>query len=216
MATLSIERKVLAGVALVVATLAIAGVISYNDSDSLRESTRRVSNSYENLERLEAVLVDMKGFEDALRGFLVTGDQTYLASYRVSIDGFRLGMSDLRSRAADNHGARRRLESLEPAIIRKIADADQLINRRTGKSPDAEAQPGAGGAAKVSMDSIRTIIAAIAQEERESLRERLDEGEPVLRRTIAVFSALLILDLLILTLIYFAIRAGLARRQTPP
>jgi PAS domain S-box-containing protein len=87
-----LNRKVQLAFGAAILALLAAGVISYRGLIQSTESDRWVRHTHQVVEELQDVLSAMQSAESSYRGFALTGDESYLQSYRtgiVSADGLR-------------------------------------------------------------------------------------------------------------------------------
>ena len=79
----SIERRVLAGFGLVFAGIVVISAISYRNTAVLIENSRLDTKSHELVQLLDSVGEALGAAESGHRRYLVTGDESYLTSYRA-------------------------------------------------------------------------------------------------------------------------------------
>src|ERR1700741_1637870 len=104
------ERKVRLGFIFALACLAVIGAVSYLSVARLNESAARVEHTHQVLDSLELLLAATTDSETAERGYIITGDASYLEPYRQAaaiIDGQQ---GRLRELTADNHAQQQRLD----------------------------------------------------------------------------------------------------------
>ncbi|HEY2340999.1 MAG TPA: CHASE3 domain-containing protein, partial [Steroidobacteraceae bacterium] len=82
----STERKVQGGFAFALACLALVAVASYLSVVHLRANAAWVQHTDEVLRRLDSLLAAATDSETAERGYVITGDDSYLEPYRRSAD----------------------------------------------------------------------------------------------------------------------------------
>jgi PAS domain S-box-containing protein len=116
--------------------------------------------------RAEVLLSDLKDAETGQRGYLLTGDETYLGPYLATRDGVHPRLADLRQRTRIG-ASLKHLDALGPLIRAKLAElSDVIALRRLQDLPAAQALVRTGRG-KLLMESIRTEIGAfIGIEER--------------------------------------------------
>ncbi|HEX4024187.1 MAG TPA: response regulator [Steroidobacteraceae bacterium] len=164
-------RIVLAG--FVLAAVAVV-LIAYFSFQSLQQRTRTadgVTHTLQVTEALQGLLSTMTGAETGERGYLLTGNETYLELYtnaRAEVAG---EIVDLRRLAAGNDAQQQRIDTLEQLATSKIDAMTQTIAlRRAGNTDAAVAIMRAGG--KATMDRIRALIVEMENIESASLATR--------------------------------------------
>src|SRR5690242_1584678 len=75
------------GFAAVVLFFVAAGAVSYWNTRALQRSTQEVAHTHEVLMALGDVLSLMKDAETGQRGYILTGDEKYLAPYNTALSG---------------------------------------------------------------------------------------------------------------------------------
>ena len=111
-------------------TLLVVGAISYRGIVESRESDRWVRHTHEVLESLQDLLFAMQGVESSYRGFVLTGKDSYLESYRASILGTEQDQTTVRNLTADNPEQQRQLPALERLAAQKIQFGERVISLR--------------------------------------------------------------------------------------
>src|SRR5580700_1148019 len=133
----SMTWKVLLAFGSAILVLLLAGGISYHAMLLSGESSRWVRRSHEVLEKLLDLRVDMKTIESSARGFILTGDQSYLESYREAIVRDGQDANRVRTLTVDNPGQQRRLPDLERLAARKILSAEAAFKARRSNGLEA-------------------------------------------------------------------------------
>ena len=92
----SIGAKISSGFALGLAILVVLGVLSYRDTTGLIASVESVKRTYQILGKLESVINEMTDAETGERGFIITGQDTYLEPYNTAVTEVGATLKDLR------------------------------------------------------------------------------------------------------------------------
>src|SRR5690606_28026659 len=101
--------------------LIAVGVVSYRSIDGLLRADARVEQSRETLYTLEQLLSEIKDAETGQRGYIITGDETFLVPYTaVSAKVPRL-LDRLRSLVAENATQIAMLAELKPKMAERLA-----------------------------------------------------------------------------------------------
>ena len=116
----------LVGVAMLIAIALIFAwtLKQVNDSDHLVDHTREVIHHNRQL------LSDVKDAESAERGYIITGDESYLEGYRASSADIDPISAKLEQLIADNPPQLARLKNLENLIVRRMAVMNQALDER--------------------------------------------------------------------------------------
>src|SRR5437899_1949145 len=116
---MTIGRKIGAGFGLALALLAILGGLAYWSTTRLIATSQSVERTQDVLGELGTLLTLVQDVETAYRGYLLTGDETFLQPYRdaqVRIDNT---LQRLRELTAENAAQGQRLSDLRPLIDKK-------------------------------------------------------------------------------------------------
>jgi two-component system, cell cycle sensor histidine kinase and response regulator CckA len=140
----------------------------------VHESEAWISHSYQVIQRMEALLSDIKDGEGAQRGYLLTGIESFLESYPKDATSFSRHLSDLRNMSVDNPNQQQRLRALDDVVTRKMDHMDKTISIRRTKGLPAAMESIIPGTGKKLMDEIRAIADGFKDEERSLLKTRLD------------------------------------------
>jgi PAS domain S-box-containing protein len=172
-----VEKKVVAGFALALAILIAIAVAEYHTIHKIIEFYRPASATDELLAELEATLSLLNEAEGGSRGYILTGIDDYLEPYHAAVANLPEHISRLRKLTADNPEREDELEILEPLIARRL-DLLQMgidLRQRQGfAAADRLVQEGHGRRA---MNSVRTVIGHMEDQERRLLSLRITEAE---------------------------------------
>ena len=215
MAAISMERKLLGVFVLMFAGLLTTTALAFVTTRRLMNTAGWVSHTHAVMERIQATQTAVFQAESAIRGFVVTGDNTFLDTKDAALSTLTTDYIALREMTSDNPSEQRRLNTLSGFIknwqtrladvqiarqFRGFAAANKLVRARyiaTGAS------------------AVFQVLDAMHAEEQRLLDARLAEERH--RDTIVniVYALLCSLALMFFTGIYLQIRREiLERRQT--
>jgi PAS domain S-box-containing protein len=152
--------------------LVVAGAVSYHSVVMSSESDRWVRHTHEVLESLQNLVSDVTNIESSARGFLLTGDTSYIESYRASRVSAGLDEADLRKLTVDNPQQQRELPALEALMARKIQLGDTAIGLRQEKGFEAASDLIKTGAGQKVMNDFRAGVRKMQEEELQLLALR--------------------------------------------
>ena len=178
---LTLAEKVAASFVVGVVYLAVIGAIAYTSVNRFAETTDRAERTHIVLRTLEEVFSTVTGAETGTRGYVITGDTRYLEPYE---NAEKAAVARIRSLATliDGDAQRARLEQLSPLVARRFAILHESVQlRANGGFAGAAAATGTGRGREV-MDSIRSVVDAMAAYETARLRERSVAEQRSLRR----------------------------------
>jgi signal transduction histidine kinase len=145
-----------------------------------------VAHTRDVLAAAQLTLSHLQDAETGQRGYLLTGDSTYLEPYHAAANAIGTDTSRLRELTRDNAVQQRRLDELGPAIAGKLAELDSTI-RIAGSGRRADAvQHVRSGRGKRLMDAVRLHIARLQAEEERLLALRQGAEVRAVRRATLV------------------------------
>jgi signal transduction histidine kinase/CHASE3 domain sensor protein len=145
------------------------------------EWTRHATVVELELARLQGALIDG---EAGQRGYLATGDTTFLEPYTRAIGVWRESFDKVRALTIDNPSQQQRLTDLEPLILHKLDDLKSGIDLRRDAGAAASVLLPTMLEGKRTMDLIRDAIADMQREEGLLGTQRADDA---VRRGQALF-----------------------------
>jgi CHASE3 domain sensor protein len=126
--------------------------------------------------------------ETGQRGYIVTGDEAFLAPYLAVRDRIGGQFKKLRQLSTSDE-AHKHLDALSPLIDAELAVLAQVVElRRAGQVPGATARI-AGGEGKRLMDAIRTEMNSFIQAQEGVMAEHEAEFQANMRRLLTIIVA---------------------------
>jgi PAS domain S-box-containing protein len=170
----------------VLALLAV-GAISYRGMAESRESDRWVRHTREVLENLQNLLAAMQAVESNARGYLLTGDESFLEVYRVGKVRTEKEQAIVRDLTVDNAEQQRRLDALVVLAAQKFQLAEKVLSLRRTNGLEAATDAIQTESGRQIMDDFQKLISEMQDEELRLLRlreadskRRLDQTKTVL------------------------------------
>jgi len=108
----------------------VVGAISYRSMVASTESSQWVRHTHEVLEKLQNLLTAIRSIESSYRGFALTGEESYLESYRASILSAEQDEATVRTLTADNPKQVILVQTLERLAAQKIQFGEWVIGLR--------------------------------------------------------------------------------------
>src|SRR5450432_2409077 len=170
-------RKLALGFAIAVLTLVVIGVLGYRSTEHLIENDRWVSHTHEVRTKLADLLSLLKDAETGQRGFVITGDESFLDPYRRALPDVARTLSDVRTLTADNETQQRRLSAIQPLVDGKLAELKRTIEMRRTVGFEATMKVVAAGEGKLLLDQIRRVVGEMDDDEASLLKRRNAEAE---------------------------------------
>jgi methyl-accepting chemotaxis protein len=211
----NVGMKIGTGFGLALAILTTIGIIAYRSIAKLTYTADWVDHTHQVLETLESITSTMKDAETGQRGFLLTGDDNYLAPFVAAQEAIEGEVKTLRDLTKDNTNQQRRIDRLEPLLSgkdSKFAELSETIALRKDKEKGLEAALAIvrTDRGKTIMDQIRKIIDEMKDEENTLLKTRTDEAQASAQNASFAITAGTLAALVVMTLAGFLITRNIA------
>lgn len=156
----------------------LSGALNLFAAQRARVFGSRTHSSQVLIERLASLLSHLLDVETSQRGYLLVGEGPYLAPFFGARVAVHADLDSLRARTGDGGGVSAEdVATLTQLANAKLAELDTTIAlRQAGKVTDALAIV-RGNSGKILMDSLRTRINALTQQEDTKLAARLRSEE---------------------------------------
>ncbi|MEH2287140.1 response regulator [Nostoc sp.] len=202
---LKIGIKIGASFALSLATLATIGLISYQSTNQLIETSRQERHTYQVLSQLEDLKLQLTNAETGQRGYVLTGEQRYLEPYNAAIQVLDQKFKDLQNLTADNPKQQQQLDILQPLITQKLDELKETIDLRQNQGFEASVKVVMTDRGKQLMSEIRKVIQTMEHEENTLLKQRSQKAQTAAQQTLTSIIYSIPLFSLLLALIGFAL-----------
>ncbi len=179
-------RKLGLGFGLAVAVLLLIALLGHRSTHHLIENEHWVAHTHDVrrlLAQLRVLLVDA---ETAERGFVITGNEEFLAPYERASDDLPKTLTDVMALTADNASQQQRLQQVSSVIRDSLAVLDRAIAERKALGFATAAATVSAGEGKRHMDALRALLEAADGDERALLDQRQAEAERTAQTTQAV------------------------------
>jgi CHASE3 domain sensor protein len=170
-------RKLGAGFAIAAVALAVVGVVGHRSIKELIEDNRWVSHTYQVRREISALLSQLRTIDGAVRGYVITGDESHAAQYQAAHDGVAQTVAGLGKLIGDNPTQSARLQSAGPPIEARLATGRDFIAARRTQGAEAAARLVVAGAGTRSMEQVQRILGEMDQAEADLLVERMRQEE---------------------------------------
>jgi signal transduction histidine kinase len=179
--------------------------LAFRAVDSLVQSEYWVDHTWQSIDQVERIMSSAKDAETGNRGYLITGDDSYLTPYTAATNDLPVELNRFAKLADDNPAQRARLEEMRDAIGRRLDLLKQGIDLRRRGSVDSGHALILTGTGKAEMDNLRRIADEMEAAEHVLLVQRIATAKSASREaryTLALASCLDFL-LIVLMLRYF-------------
>lgn len=165
-----------------------------------------VDHTTQVISTIQAVQSTMLNAETGQRGYIITGDESYLDSYRDALAVVNQQLASLRSLVARDPTQLARVQSLEQLIKIRLLKLQNVIDERESSGLKAAADMLTSNGGKETMDRIRGTLSQMLIDEKISMNRRLlqvDDAAFVLSVSLVI---IVVRDLFVLVLIVYAIQ----------
>src|SRR6266849_512335 len=207
------NRLVLGGFIIATAILVFVGWQSYRNTARFAEASEWRKHTYEVLRNLDEAVARLVDAETGQRGYLLTGEESYLEPNRAAIKNIDQTIGNLKSLTSDNPNQQKRIHILEPLAERKLAELQQTIDVRKNEGLTAANRMVLEGSGKRWMDQIRVIIAEMANEEKDLLKIRTQEANESVARSVRTILTGTLLSISLLVLCFGLLQRELSERK---
>jgi methyl-accepting chemotaxis protein len=170
-------KKIAAGFALSFVLMATIGILAYRSINTLSDTSKLVAHTHLVLEHIDDVFSALQDAEIGGRGFIITGDESFLKPYQNAEIKIVSLVSDLRELTADNPSQQKRIAQAEPIILAKLSLIKRYIEMRKSRDVEKVTKLVQTGVGQKFMDDLRNIFVDMEREERILLKQRAAEVE---------------------------------------
>ena len=124
------RNKIILAGGLIIAVLAVNAIISYRATRTLIDNERILTHTYDVINALAIVLSTLKDAETGQRGFLITGDEKYLAPYNDAVSRIDGEMERLSTLIVNNPSHHQQVERIERLMRERLALLQRGVEMR--------------------------------------------------------------------------------------
>ncbi len=205
-----VERPVWLGFAVVALGAALMVWPVYTNSTSLGRDQEAVEDSYETLGALEATLSSLQAVETGSRGFLLTGNASFLEPFNAGVARIDEDLARVKALSAGDPVQMARADALEALAAEKIQLANLSMAIKELQGDEAAVQFVAAGRGKAVMDDAGAVIAAMKRTESEQLHRLDDASRTSTRNSVVLLVAGTVSCLLLFVVLLAVLTRSLA------
>jgi CHASE3 domain sensor protein len=169
--------KPLFGFSLALTAIVAIALISYQSLQAAISASRNLTQSVEVLGQLNTVLSTLKDAETGQRGYLLTGEESYLEPYSSAVTALPGEFSTLHGLMANRPQQQKRLEALESIADQKINELRQTVDLRRAGQASAALAIVHTDRGKILMDRLRAAIGDMDAAERQLIGRRSEDWQ---------------------------------------
>ena len=208
-----LETKIAAVALLSFIVVGAVCALSYRSVHEARATSRMVAHTYEVLTELNAAVGNLTDAEAGTRGYLLTGDNSYLGRQTKNFVKSRAALRELAGSTRDDAAQQARLASLRQKFDDKIAFLEETARLRQTGSEESAREFFETGRGRQIMDEVRETAGAFEASERLLLGQRQSNAAASTQNTEKLVLIAGAVNGLLLALTFLAIRREMIARE---
>ena len=169
------EAWAVLGLALVLSFFLATGLVAWRNVEVLRANNQQIIHTHEVILAVDELLSAAQDAETGQRGYLLTGNVSYLQPYETATRDLNRRLGDIAELTRDNPVQQGHLNQLRARLDAKLAELDAALQARRAEGMQAALARMATDQGKQEMDAIRAQVALMRQEEQSVRQQRLTE-----------------------------------------
>jgi signal transduction histidine kinase len=179
----------------------------------LGESEYWVAHTWQVINAVELVLGSAKDAETGNRGFLLTGDDSYLEPYTTAVHELPGEIEAVQRLTIDNPRQQARIAEMRAVVEQRLQLLEQGIDAKRGGEADSVHLLVLSGTGKLEMDHLRSIVGAMQDEERRLLAQRIAQSRTARAQSQWTVLFASIFDVLMIALAFWLLHRERGFRQ---
>ncbi|WNG21379.1 methyl-accepting chemotaxis protein [Cystobacter fuscus] len=197
---MSIGKKIALGFGLSLLALLAVGSVAYQGAQQITQTTTLLLESREQARLMREIIANLVDAETGQRGFILTGDTSYLEPYNQARRNLDANISNLRDYLRDEPTQQTRLARLDPLVSEKLAELAKTISLRQQGQTDAVLALVRSGQGKENMDRIRELLNEMLRIEDQRWVDNERQAKESAQRSIWVLATGTLLGFLVVSL----------------
>jgi len=179
----------------------------------LFESADDVAHTNVIEKKLTRLVSDLKDIEVSEREFILSGDLKLLEQFKRGRPAIEEQIEQLKVLTRENKRQRESFDLLEPLIPQKFEEMQKAVQIRESEGVAAASAMILSDKGDRAMDDINTVVQRLMAEEERLLNQRTGDQSKNFRRTMFVFGAMLVLNIVLVSALFFLIRHDASERR---
>ena len=173
----SLDRGLLSVIGLVVVLLLLNTWFAYHNIRQMHDDARMVDHTHHVLAALETIISLAKDAETGQRGYIITGEPSYLEPYNAALSAINEPVRTLEQLTRDNPAQQARIPVLKNRIANRLNILEERLVLRKEKGLEAAREAILTGRGKAEMDELRKQVDEMASVERQLLEVRSERSQ---------------------------------------
>ncbi len=174
---MTIGKKLAVGFGVALVFPVLIGAIAYRSTAQLIEARKARSHARDVLAALDGLHLSLFECQTGQRGYVLTGDDRYLAPYQTGLSALEPALATAESLTTGNPKHQLRLKSLRRLVADMVEEFRETIRLRREKGFDAALEVVKTGRVQKSVDEVRSLVEEMREDEEAVLRERDAESD---------------------------------------
>ena len=171
-----LTRNALLGALPVVVALLLSGFISFSYNLLLKNYRDAVDHTFQVMSGIDNVLLRLQDAETGQRGFIITGDEAYLAPFKSAELELSEVLAGLDRLVSDNADQQIEIANLQQLADGKLNELKETIMTRRNEGLEPARLKVISSSGKETMDHIRSVAGAMRTTEHRLLEARLSSA----------------------------------------
>jgi signal transduction histidine kinase/CHASE3 domain sensor protein len=209
------EKTIVGAFLVAIAVIGVLGVASYRTIQGLLDAEASVVHTHDVIDSLDDLSTDITAVESAARGFVLTGDQTYLSDDSAARSGIEHELENLQRLTAENAIQKRLLPELKAQLIENLALHEQMIGLRVRNDAQGARARNlmSSGQGHQMMEDIQSRIDQMQDEEKKLLQARTSAAHDDAQLLTAILLVGSLLSLTVLSAVFIHLVWEVRRRR---
>lgn len=208
-----IRPKLTAAFAVGLALTIAFAAFSQRSTRELMTAATRVTLAQEVIAKIHEFKGDFEQVGEGMRGFVITGDESFLTLTTRAIPLALSDLQELRKITADSPIHQTRLIALEALMNTIFDNARQVISTRRAEGFEAAAQRVASGRGKSLNEQARALLREMELNEKQQLVSRLEKSVAINQQTLLILPVGVFVSVVILIAVILRLNAETVSRQ---
>ncbi len=191
----------------------VNGFIAFQQIQTLVDREHAVGHSQRVLSALERLLITLDDAETSQRGYVLTGQESYLQPYTRARAQIPRQLDQLQALTAGSKSQQRLLTTLRALVMTRLKELEQAIDLRNENQIDAAIGLVLTGRGRQTMDQIRVVTDQMIDAEESTLDRGRASAQASLNETRVTVLLATLADVVLLLVIFWLFRRALAQRE---
>jgi PAS domain S-box-containing protein len=204
---------VFAGVGVSLALMGGVTWLFHRDIAAMLDADRQTVRSYVVIDELDLLLSSLMDAETGQRGYLITGEESYLEPYKAALGAVEQRLASLRVLAQNRPSQLERLNRIESLAADKLAELKETIGIRQTRGFASAKDAVSTNRGKRIMDDLLGQVRGAHKEEERALKQRTQEKDERIQSTLRVMMVGGLLAFMLLVSVFSFLKVENDRRM---